>query len=86
MPYHAYGFANPEDVKSVIAYIRSLQPIANVVPESAAEFPMSIILNTVPKKAEPMPLPASGDSLAQGRYLFTMRLCHDCHTPFEKEI
>lgn len=83
MPYHAYGFANPEDAKSVVAYIRSLQPIANVVPQSAADFPMSIILNTVPKKAEPMPLPALDDSLAQGKYLFTIAACHDCHTPFE---
>jgi len=84
MPYHAYGFANPEDVKSVIAYLRTLQPIANVVPESSADFPMNIILNTVPKKAEPMKLPAVGDSLANGKYLFTIASCHDCHTPFEK--
>ena len=84
MPYHAYGYANPEDVKCVIAYIRSLQPINNVVPESAADFPMNIILNTVPKKAGPIPLPSPRDSLANGRYLFTIAACHDCHTPFEK--
>ncbi|HEY2649904.1 MAG TPA: c-type cytochrome [Puia sp.] len=84
MPYHAYGYANPEDVKSVVAYVRSLQPIANVVPESTADFPMNIILNTVPKRAEPISLPTSGDSLANGKYLFTIAACHDCHTPFEK--
>jgi mono/diheme cytochrome c family protein len=84
MPYHAYGFANPEDVKSVIAYLRSLQPIDNVVPQSSADFPMNIILNTVPVKAEPMQIPAPGDSLANGKYLFTIAACHDCHTPFEK--
>jgi mono/diheme cytochrome c family protein len=84
MPYHAYGFANPEDVKSVIAYLRTLLPIVNLVPESSADFPMSIILNTIPKKAAPMNLPATGDSLANGKYLFTIASCHDCHTPFEK--
>jgi mono/diheme cytochrome c family protein len=84
MPYHAYGFANPEDVKSVIAYLRTLLPIVNLVPESSADFPMSIILNTIPKKAAPMNLPAIGDSLANGKYLFTIASCHDCHTPFEK--
>jgi mono/diheme cytochrome c family protein len=84
MPYHAYGFANPEDVKSVVAYVRSLIPINNVVPESSADFPMNIILNTIPKKAEPLKLPEAGDSLANGKYLFTIAACHDCHTPFEK--
>lgn len=84
MPYHSYGFANPEDVKCVIAYLRTLHPIENPVPASAADFPMSIILNTVPKKAEPMKLPVAGDSLANGKYLFTIAACHDCHTPFEK--
>ena len=31
-----------------------------------------------------MKLPAAGDSLANGKYLFTIASCHDCHTPFEK--
>jgi mono/diheme cytochrome c family protein len=84
MPYHGYGFANPEDVKAVIAYIRSLPAIDNAVPSSSADFPMNIILNTVPKKAEPMDLPSPADSLANGKYLFTIASCHDCHTPFEK--
>lgn len=84
MPYHSYGFANPEDVKAVIAYIRTLQPIENKVPESVADFPMNFILNTIPKKAEPLNLPAAGDSLSKGKYLLTIAACHDCHTPFEK--
>jgi mono/diheme cytochrome c family protein len=83
MPYHAYGFADPEDVKSVIVYLRSLNPIDNVVPQSSTDFPMGIILNTIPKKASPMTRPASGDSIANGRYLFTVASCHDCHTPFD---
>ena len=31
-----------------------------------------------------MSLPPAGDSLANGKYLFTIAACHDCHTPFEK--
>jgi mono/diheme cytochrome c family protein len=84
MPYHAYGFADSEDVKSVIVFLRSLKPIENSVPESSSDFPMNIILNTVPVKADPMKAPSAGDSLANGRYLFTIASCHDCHTPFEK--
>jgi hypothetical protein len=84
MPYHSYGFADSEDVKSVIVYLRSLAPRENVVPASSADFPMNIILNTIPKKASPMKIPPPGDSLAYGKYLFTIASCYDCHTPFEK--
>jgi mono/diheme cytochrome c family protein len=83
MPYHAYGYADPEDVESVIAFLRTLPSIENVVPESSSDFPMNFILNTIPKKAAPMKIPVAGDSLANGQYLFTIASCHDCHTPFE---
>jgi hypothetical protein len=84
MPYHSYGFADPEDVKSLIVYLRSLTPKENIVPESSADFPMNILLNTIPKKASPMKIPPAGDSLAYGKYLFTIASCYDWHTPFDK--
>jgi hypothetical protein len=84
MPYHEYGHADPEDIKSVIVFLRSLKPIENVVPSPSSDFPMNFILNTIPQKAEPMKIPPAGDSLANGRYLFTIAACHDCHTPYEK--
>ncbi len=84
MPYHSYGYADPEDVKSLIVYLRSLSPKDNIVSASSADFPMNILLNTVPKKADPIKIPPKDDSLAYGHYLFTIASCYDCHTPFEK--
>jgi hypothetical protein len=84
MPYHSYSYADPEDVKSMIVYLRSLTPIENTVPESSSDFPMNILLNTIPQKATPINIPPAGDSLANGHYLFTIASCYDCHTPFEK--
>ena len=84
MPYHNFGYANPEDIKSIIVYLRSLPPKENRVPESSADFPMNILLNTIPQKAKPLPVPPAGDSLAKGYYLSTLASCYDCHTPFEK--
>jgi hypothetical protein len=84
MPYHSYGLADPEDIKSLIVYIRTLKPIENAVPASSSDFPMNIILNTIPGKANPQPLPAAADSVAMGKYLFTIAACHDCHTTLEK--
>ena len=84
MPYHNFGYANPEDVNSLIVYLRSLQPKENLVPESVADFPMSILLNTIPQKAKPLAIPVPSDSLAYGHYLCIIASCHDCHTPFDK--
>jgi hypothetical protein len=82
MPYHSYGFADSEDVKSMIVYLRLLKPIEKAIPASSADFPMNIILNTVPQKATPMSIPPPQDSVGNGRYLLTIGACHDCHTPF----
>ena len=55
VPCHAlsylYGHMDEEDVKCIIAYLRTLKPIKNVVPESESDFPMSFIINTIPEKA-----------------------------------
>jgi hypothetical protein len=84
MPYHSYGFTDPEDVKSIIVFLRSLTPIEHVVPTSSADFPMNIILNTIPVKANPLTIPPPVDSVGNGKYLVTIGACRDCHTPFEK--
>src|SRR5450432_1636328 len=84
MPYHEYGFAAPEDVKALITFLRTLAPNGNNVPPSSADFPMNILLNTIPAKAMPMTVPPPDDSVGNGRYLFTIAYCHDCHTPYDK--
>ncbi|QIP14496.1 cytochrome c [Spirosoma aureum] len=83
MPYPYYGKMNDEDVQSIIAYLRTLKPIDNKPAESKADFPFNFILNTIPKKAEPMPLPDPTDELATGKYLVTIAGCIECHTQVE---
>jgi mono/diheme cytochrome c family protein len=80
MPYPYYSKLDPEDVKSIIAYVRSLQPIQNNPPESVSDFPMSIIINTIPKKAEPQKMPNPADKKAYGAYLVNASGCIECHT------
>jgi Cytochrome c len=84
MPYHSYRQADPDDIKSVIAFLRTLSPIQNIVPEPESDFPMNIILNTIPVKADPQTKPSTEDSVANGKYLFNIAACHDCHTPYDK--
>lgn len=84
MPYHYYGQMDPEDIKSIIAYIRTLTPINTTTPESYADFPMNFIINTIPHKAEPQKLPPASDQLAYGAYMITASACIECHTPVKR--
>ncbi len=81
MPYHYYGQMDPQDIKCIIAYIRTLPPIENNVIESVSDFPMNFIINTIPQKANPQKLPAKSDRLAYGAYMTNASACRECHTP-----
>jgi len=84
MPHPSYGKMDKEDLLSIIAYLRTLSPIENKVPDSKADFPMSIILHTIPSKASFGQLPDSNNLVARGAYYFTAASCGDCHTKQEK--
>jgi mono/diheme cytochrome c family protein len=83
MPYLNYGKMDEEDIKSVIAYIRTLEPIESVLPPSKPDFPFNLILRTLPAKASPQPIPSPQDQIAYGEYLVNAAACGDCHTRFE---
>ncbi len=84
MPYPSYGKMTDTDIRSIIAYIRTLAPIKNPVPDSKADFPMNLILRTMPVHSTPTKETALNDVLAKGKYLATIGACADCHTPKEK--
>jgi cytochrome c2 len=84
MPHANYGKMEKEDLFSIIAYLRTLTPIKNSVPQSEVDFPMNFIINTIPKKAEYSPIQNDENPLAYGAYLFTAAACADCHTKQDK--
>jgi len=84
MPYHYYGRMDQEDIYSIISYIRTLTPINNKVPESVSDFPMNLIINTIPSKAELTVKPPETDVVNYGKYLVNAAACLECHTKFEK--
>ncbi len=59
MPYLAYGNMDPEDVKSIIAYIRTLEPKEGSYPAADLNFPLNLIVPTIPHDATPMAKPTS---------------------------
>jgi mono/diheme cytochrome c family protein len=84
MPYFSYGRADEEDIKAIIAYIRTLSPIENKVPPSKYDFPVNLIINTIPKEAALTHMPDRSDQTSYGKYLVNFAACTECHTPVEK--
>ena len=84
MPYLYYGKMDPEDIYSIIAYVRTLEPIEYAVEKSKHDFPFNFIVNTIPQKAEPQKRPDKSDQLSYGAYLTNAAGCVECHTQVEK--
>ncbi len=84
MPYPAYSKMDPEDVKAIIAYIRTMHPIEGEYPRHDLNFPLNLIVRTIPGDPQPMKIPAKEDVINYGKYITTIAACGDCHTPAEK--
>ncbi|PZX52002.1 c-type cytochrome [Algoriphagus chordae] len=85
MPYPYYGKMDKEDIYDIIAYIRTLDPIEREIPESKANFPVNIILKTIPKDGTPQMKPAKTDQVAYGAYLTNAASCMECHSPVDAQ-
>ncbi len=80
MPYHVYNTMADSDVLAVVAYLRSVDAVENMVPtstisrEGLQEIPM-----TSGRVA-----PDNSDKAARGAYLVNSVIgCSDCHTPID---
>lgn len=81
MPYTYYRQMDPEDTKAIIAYVRTLDSIETTSPASDPDFPINLVMRTIPQPANPMDRPPKSDSIAYGKYLTTIAGCMECHTP-----
>jgi hypothetical protein len=75
MPYRDYAFVSDEDARSIVVYLRALQPVKRPVAEKHLNFPVGIFIRMVPRPLEgPIAEPTD-----KGEYL--SRACVRCHTP-----
>lgn len=84
MPYANYGRMDPEDIKAIIAYVRTLAPVVHANVPHKPDFPVNILINTFPQKATPQKRPDPSDHLAYGAYMTNAAGCIVCHTKQEK--
>lgn len=84
MGYHRFGQLDKEDIYSIIAYIRQLPPVKKDIAESEPDFPVNILINTMPQQASFSSRPAETDQIAYGKYLVIATGCVDCHSQTDK--
>ena len=80
MPYLTFGKMDKNDVYAIIAYMKTLQPIENNVPVSKANFPVNLIMRSIPQKSEFKSIPDKSNTKEYGKYLTDIAGCNDCHT------
>jgi mono/diheme cytochrome c family protein len=86
MPYPRYARMAREDVEAIVAYLRTLPAVpAQTLPARTLNFPLPLIVRTIPTAPSHQPVPAPSDRAAYGAYLVNAAVCADCHTPMDEQ-
>lgn len=81
MPTAAFNQMAVQDMRDLIAYLRTLQPTSYDAPANDLEGDY-----VMPPLNAPVPIPdtaPAGPSAERGKYLVTLAACQDCHTPLD---
>jgi mono/diheme cytochrome c family protein len=79
MPYGFYKVFMPGDIDAVVAYLKSVPPIRNVVEPPV--YKSALHVDTPPGADTAMSETAMADPVKRGFYLVTIGHCMECHTP-----
>jgi mono/diheme cytochrome c family protein len=83
MPYVYYNKMAKDELADVVAYIRSLKSVENIVSErklnisASSAYPISMINQNIDNNRKP----SEFDKVKYGEYLVTTAGCANCHTP-----
>jgi mono/diheme cytochrome c family protein len=82
MPYPYFRSMSDEDVRSVVAYLRTLKPIHHSIQKRTLDFPVNFLVKNVPRPVDgPVTMPdPEKDHLGYGKYVATIAGCQECHT------
>ena len=77
MPFAFYKILTPRDLDALVAYLRSLAPVRNVVEPPIYKAAMHV--EPVPGAEKPFTEEALRDPVTRGFYLATIAHCMECH-------
>ena len=83
MPYYVLKNMTDADADAIVAYLRTVPPVVNMVPRRGASFDLPMPVPPINMANVPTPSAAYADVAAatRGRYLATQTgLCVECHT------
>jgi mono/diheme cytochrome c family protein len=82
MPYPNYKDMADEDMRAIVAYLRTVEPVNKAAPPGEFGFFIRHVFNTFPEPLKGPVAPADrSTSVSYGAYLVKMAGCKDCHTP-----
>jgi len=79
MPTGFYGIITDRDLNAIVAYLRTLKPIKNKVPDPI--YKMKQVRQIFPGAEKPYTEAMFKDPVKHGFYLATIGHCMECHTP-----
>src|SRR4029079_8101767 len=82
MPSSFYAILTPGDADAIVAYMQSLKPVSNKVPDPIYKAPFS--MHRYPGTEKPMSEADMKDKVKLGFYLASIGHCLECHTPMER--
>jgi mono/diheme cytochrome c family protein len=84
MPYLNFRNMSDEDLASVVVYVRSIEPVRNVLPKTMIpEVAKGMLPPYQPVRT--VPEPDLSTPVARGRYLTALGNCGFCHTPVNQQ-
>ena len=82
MPTGFYGILIPSDLDGIVAYLQSVTPVGNKVPEPI--YKHEVKRQIFPGAEKPIDPADLSDPVKRGHYLATIGHCMECHTPLVK--
>jgi mono/diheme cytochrome c family protein len=82
MPYKYFHAMSDEDVRAVVAWLRTLPPVRRETPQPRLDFPVNLLVRLEPKPIDSR-VETPTDHLLYGRYLAGLAGCRECHTPHD---
>lgn len=81
MPTDFYGIITDRDMDAIVAYLRTIKPIKNKVPDPIYKMPQ--VRHVFPGTEKPYTGAMLKDKVKKGFYLASIGHCMECHTPMK---